>query len=346
MIGSEINVTKVSVIVPVYNAELYLKKCIDSILNQTYKDIEIIIVNDGSKDDSLLICRTLEKKDLRVVVIDKENEGVSKARNTGIKIAQGKYVMFVDADDYIESNMIENMLIKMEKDDSDLVMCNYINLKDGKTELVQANFSDILDHKKDIVNKLMMPLIERDDGENTHKIAGFRSPWGKIFKKQIIDEFDIKFNEKMAIGEDFLFNLEFISHSQKISFDSGCYYYYVNNENSALMRYKKNCWNNYYRPIIINLNKFLIKNNIYDQAKFRVYKLTIKYLFICLDNERKSNVNQFNYKYKRLKDMGTDEIIRQAVKNTNLSNYSKRETLVLLFVKYRIFMGASIIFYI
>lgn len=119
----KLNESLVSVIVPVYNAEKYLKKCMESILKQTYENIELILINDGSIDKSLDICNQFSKRDRRIRVIDKDNSGVSDTRNLGIMLAKGKYLCFVDSDDYIEENYIEKMILNT--DESTLTMCGY-----------------------------------------------------------------------------------------------------------------------------------------------------------------------------------------------------------------------------
>ncbi|MDF2617290.1 MAG: glycosyl transferase family 2 [Sedimentibacter sp.] len=115
----------ISIVIPVYNVEKYLSRCLESILSQSLKEIEIIVVNGGSTDNSLEICRYYEKKDSRIIIIDKKNEGVSVARNTGIEKASGKYIGFVDPDDWIEKNMYENMYNTIEKYKCCIAFCNY-----------------------------------------------------------------------------------------------------------------------------------------------------------------------------------------------------------------------------
>lgn len=115
---------KVSIIIPVYNAEKHLKKCIQSVLTQTEKDIEVILIDDGSKDESLHICQLYEKQDNRLRVIHQENSGVSAARNKGITLAKGEYIGFVDADDWIDCEMYRLMLGEAKKTDADVVMCD------------------------------------------------------------------------------------------------------------------------------------------------------------------------------------------------------------------------------
>lgn len=335
---------KVSVIIPVYNAEKYLEKCLDSIINQTFKDIEIIIINDESQDNSLQICRQFEKIDSRIKLIDKRNEGVSKARNTGLDKALGKYIMFVDADDYVDKIMIENMLVKLQDSKADLLLCNFTSVINGKEKVVRANFDSIITGKNNIAEKVILPLIEKSDSEKVHEIAGFRSPWGKLFKKDLIDKFNIRFNENMSIGEDFLFNLQFINHSHTIAFDSASYYYYVTNNNSALMKYKKNCWNKYYKPIIINLNQFLKSNMLYNQAELRVFKLIIKYFFICLYNEKKGiKIYRIFHKYNIIKMMCKDELIINATKQANIDDYNKRAKLTLILLNRKMYSIVSIL---
>ena len=119
---------KVSIVVPVYNMEKKLKKCLDTLVNQTYEDLEIIVVNDGSKDGSLDIIRKYEQKDSRIEVIDQKNQGISAARNNAMKKATGKLLCFVDSDDYVELNMVEELVDKMNESKADIVVCNYFKL--------------------------------------------------------------------------------------------------------------------------------------------------------------------------------------------------------------------------
>ena len=126
----EKSLQKVSIIVPVYNGAKKLPRCLDSILGQTYENIEVILINDGSQDDSEKICREFAKKDSRIRVISKENEGVSATRNRGIEEAAGTYIQFTDCDDYLEKDYIENMVHAMELQDADLVIAGYTRWKE------------------------------------------------------------------------------------------------------------------------------------------------------------------------------------------------------------------------
>jgi len=116
---------KISIIIPIYNSEKYLSRCLETVINQTYSKLEIILVNDGSRDKSLDICKHYQSKDSRIIIIDKINEGVSVARNTGIEAATGKYIGFVDADDWIEPSMYESMLNNIEQYKCNIAFCNF-----------------------------------------------------------------------------------------------------------------------------------------------------------------------------------------------------------------------------
>ena len=135
----------ISIIVPVYNVELYLNECINSIRNQTYKNLEIILIDDGSTDNSGKICDEYAKIDSRIVVIHKENKGVTSARKVGVEIANGKYIGFVDSDDYIDKEMYKNMLKKILETDADFIDCGCIRFSDSNNIYYPKNFyrSDI-----------------------------------------------------------------------------------------------------------------------------------------------------------------------------------------------------------
>ena len=150
----------VSVIIPVFNAETYLERCIKSVVNQTYKNLEIILINDGSIDRSKEICESWKKRDSRIFIINKKNTGVSDSRNQGIKEANGKFITFVDSDDYLEINMIEYLSKSIEEDKSDIAICgfNYFNDKKiiSKTKKTKKNILD----KDKFIEEI---LIERLD---------------------------------------------------------------------------------------------------------------------------------------------------------------------------------------
>ncbi len=217
-------IKKISIITPVYNAEKYIERCVNSVLNQTYENIEFIIVNDGSTDNTAKILNRLKKNDSRIMVIHKKNEGVSKARNTALKKATGKYVLFVDADDWLESTMCEDLISHAEKNNSDVVICEYYNYYEilDKKEIVRL---------KEIKNTTFPSLISDDN----NKYGGF--PWNKLIKRAKIKK---DFEESVHYYENLLFFLENFDNNTKYSVLFKPLYNYCINENSAIHSKKFN----------------------------------------------------------------------------------------------------------
>lgn len=208
-----------SIVVPVYNAEKYIDRCVNSIINQTHKEIEIILVNDGSKDRSGEICDEYAQKDTRIKVIHKPNGGVSSARNSGLKKAIGDYIIFVDSDDWIEKDMIARLdKILIEDKELDCIIYNLKNIEK----------SDI--REDELLNNIAY-LIK------TEKI---NPPWNKVYKREILNKNNIKFDKKVQIGEDLLFNIQYLKNTKKIYLLNDILYNYVTeNGQSLTKKYKK-----------------------------------------------------------------------------------------------------------
>lgn len=208
---------KISIIIPVFNGEKYLSECIDSVIMQTLEDIEIICINDGSEDRSFEILKEYKEKDYRIIVIDQENQGVSAARNAGLKIAQGKYVGFVDGDDTIEDVFFEKLIDNAEKAKSDVVYSKF-----SKSQNFQV-FPQIMD--KADWQTFVLPIFFKEDALN--------AIWNKIYRNEIIQKNNITFPVGTQHGEDAQFNIEFLMKAQRISFLNYCGYHYREVEGSA-----------------------------------------------------------------------------------------------------------------
>lgn len=206
----------ISIIVPIYNAEQFLRECIDSLLSQSYRNIEIILVNDGSKDGSLSICQNYN--DNRIVIIDKENAGVSSARNAGLKVAKGRYVTFVDADDTLPVNAISLLLEGLEKYQADMVVGTFM-FQYGK---VYRSHSVRLTSGVYSFQSLLSDFI--DDGTLSGFILG--SVCGSLYKKNIIDSYQLFFNCAIKNNEDGLFNFEYALKAENVYILDECVYYY------------------------------------------------------------------------------------------------------------------------
>lgn len=197
---------KVSIIVPVYNSEKHIKKCIDSILNQTYKNTEIILINDGSKDNSLDVLNSYKEKYSNVIVVDKKNEGVSLTRNLGITLATGTYIMFIDNDDYIDTNYVEIYVKNI--DNNDILIGGYERVNDKKV-LFKYNVKDC-EWSKYIV----------------------MAPWAKLYKTEFLKKNNITFLD-YVIGEDVYFNIKAFSFKPKIKFVNNLGYKWYFNDKSV-----------------------------------------------------------------------------------------------------------------
>lgn len=220
-----LNDKKVSVIVPCYNVESYLSKCIESILNQTYKNIEIICINDGSKDNTLSLLKKYQSDDKRIVLINKKNAGVSAARNDGLKKATGDYVLFVDSDDYIDEKMVEILLTKSLENDADIIKCNRAD--------VYLKTNSII-NRKPIWNEEKV-FLEKDFSKQIYPEFLRRNKlcniWMTLIKKELLQSNNILFDETLAVNEDEVFSTQIFCIAKKFVYLPNVLYFYVKNEN-------------------------------------------------------------------------------------------------------------------
>ena len=216
----------VSVIIPVYNAELHLEKCIESLLSQTLKSCEFIFVNDGSTDKSKLIIEEFQKNDSRIILLNQENQGVSVARNQGLKMVRGNYIGFVDADDYIEMEYFENLYNEIDQSNLDGVVAKYNSTLDGHTSISKHPFNSNEIYNTEFIKNKIVPFFIKEDKLNTI--------WNKLYKSEIIaSNRYIQFPKGIVIGEDGLFNLLFFNQCNSIKFIDYCGYNYLEIAKSA-----------------------------------------------------------------------------------------------------------------
>ena len=211
----------VSIIVAVYNVDKYIEECLLSLVNQDYKNIEILIINDGSTDNSQKIIDEFTSKYDNIISYQKENGGVSSSRNLGLKHAKGEYILFVDGDDIIKTDMIHNMVNTIEQDNTDLVCCGYYYLyTDGTKE------ADFPKENKMFVNKAKSLLFLEDSLKGV--------VWNKLYKKNVIDTYKLSFDENIKIGEDIVFTVNYLGKLKEISLINKPLYYYRMRKSSAL----------------------------------------------------------------------------------------------------------------
>lgn len=214
----------ISIIVPVYNSEAFLRRCIESVLSQTFSDFELILINDGSVDFSGKICDEYSSMDNRVVVIHKNNEGVSIARNVGLNMARGEWLLFIDSDDYVLSDYLECLLKVAEGEH--LVISGYIAEDYDGIVIKQSTFKEGCLY----LDKCDIEVSQLDS------ILVYGTPWGKLYLKSIVLDNKIYFNSELSIHEDHLFYFSYLNCISKIRIVNFRKYVYVNNRNSSLSR--------------------------------------------------------------------------------------------------------------
>ena len=248
----------VSIIVPVYNAEKYLHRCVDSILNQTYKNFELILVDDGSKDCSPQMCDEYSLKDNRVKVIHQDNSGVSVARNAGLNFCSGQFVTFVDADDYIGSTMIHKMLSGFQCG-ADIVISGFVHCYEKQEKTVFVNAPEEFD---------LRTLKENYD---TYKISN--SVGAKLYRRDLVG--NIRFNNKVSMGEDLLFNLQYYNNCRTFACIHADYYYDCTNQNSAMHVFKREyiaCQKVLYAELKkFKYGKVIFTNDMVDKATLSTF---------------------------------------------------------------------------
>lgn len=289
---------KISIIIPVYNGEKYLERCINSITNQTYKNIEIILVNDGSTDKSDKLCKKLKRNDERIVYVKQKNSGVSSARNKGIEIATGEYICFVDCDDWIDKKYCKVLLEGMKNN----TQLSVIGLKTKK------NYDN---HNTECIEN----TIELNQNEafkaifNDNNFFGF--PWNKLYKKEIINKLgEEPFNTNIHICEDTLFNAKYLVYCKKISYNKTPLYSYFLNQEGVTKSKKINQKKLTVFNSLDEIEKIYLKhspNNLIYLYKFYLYNFYLVYLLITKTKAKiKLDKSKIKYKYKFL--MKSNEI--------------------------------------
>lgn len=318
---------KISVIVPVYNVEKYLNRCVDSILNQTFEDFELILVNDGSPDNCGNICDEYAQKDNRVKVIHKKNGGVSSARNVGIDIAQGEYIMFVDSDDWINENMLNDMY---NMPDSDMKVSSIRMIgKDNSTEY-------IIDTKMHTQEELLIGFFSE-----AFPIICLCGPCCKLYKKDIIFNNAVRFNEDMSLGEDTYFNLNYIKHCKKVYTSEQIYYYYMRENSESL--FTKFRLNMYYDVRKVFDLKVKMANEL-NMGRDSVFKMELSYtqtlignLIKMVDTNTKTEVKKYMSLLQKDKEFNDDNLIK---------NLKSTHKLINKLISYNLFNTAYLLFFI
>lgn len=295
---------KISVIVPIYKVEDYLHRCIDSIINQTYTNLEIILVDDGSPDNCPMICDEYAEKDSRIRVVHKKNGGLSDARNAGLDIATGEYIMFIDSDDFVDIEMMESMMRNMIDKNVDMVVCNIKYVYEDR-EVVKYNQSDrILDRYEAMEEYLKDGVVQA--------VA-----WNKLYKKSLINNMRYKVGKT---NEDEFFTYKVVDKTDKIYYNSRPFYNYIQRDSSIMGKY--------------SLKRLDGVEASYERLNFIKEKYPTLY-----EKEKKTFLNLCIYSYQMIlknPNLDKDKQGRKALNNyikkikfnkTELKNYSYKDKL-------------------
>ena len=279
----------VSVIVPIYNAQNNIVRCVESIRRQTYENLEILLLNDGSKDVSYPVCEMLSKADARIVLIDKENSGVSATRNLGMRMARGKYLQFVDADDTLEPFATELLVQRAEDNNADLVIAAYNRIVPYKPKK-EAKLDPLLPNKKKQLTErlakfqtfgfLPMGFMTKEEfacGLMQEPASFYYGVmWNKLYRREIIMAHDFRCDEEFTWSEDMLFNLSYIRYAESFYAIRTPLYYYARHRkhslstsvNPAQVVTTKASLFKYYKELYVQLG-------LYDQYKLQIYSYLV-----------------------------------------------------------------------
>lgn len=326
---------KISVVVPVYNVELYLRQCLDSIINQSYSNLEIILVDDGSEDQSLKICEDFASKDSRIKVIHQKNAGVSVARNKGIEAATGEYITFLDSDDWIEKEMYKEMMrINIQHKDVDIVMCDFLNVKNNNTEKITVDIRNGFYSRQDIIKELYPTLLVTEDLGRLPIV----SVWNCLFKKELFLNNKIAFDVDLRYAEDYLFMAAIMLHTNSFYYLKDYYgYHYRQYEISRSKKYQPKWWDNF---LLLNdrLSLLLSEDKSYDFSRQIKFQLIHSALFVSSAIFHSNNLKT-KEKLILLKKLFNDSVLRSSFSNLNFKNKPLGLQIMLHIVKSRQILG-------
>lgn len=262
---------KVSVIVAIYNVEKYLERCLESLINQRLRELEIILIDDGSTDDSPEICDKYAEKDNRIIVVHKKNQGLGMARNSGLELAKGEYVVFVDSDDFIEKNAYWEMYEAISSENAEMLITNYYEY-DTKNDTIKElrtihNSKIAMDEQ---VKKIACQMVGANPLDREADDIGM-SVWKNMYSRKFIEENHIRFcSEREYVSEDAIFQLMIIPKMKKILLSTNCYYYYCNNERQSLSSTFRESKFEEYKKLYKKEYELLQKEEIINNGKYYI----------------------------------------------------------------------------
>lgn len=324
----------ISIIVPVYNVERYLEECVESLVNQTYENLEIILVNDGSTDSSGSLCERLAKTDKRIRVIHKKNEGLGFARNAGMKVMTGKYVTFIDSDDYADSNLIELLYTNLKNECADTCIGGFKRVNDLGEIIFKEKYEREIYSDAEVKNRLLMRML----GSSVEKSDAIRmSVWNVIYSADIIKNNKLKFpSERELISEDIIFDIKYYKNSKRVIVINSLAYNYRLNEESLTRKYKSDRFEKckiLYEELKNQVSK-IYEDNI---AILRIQRQFFVNIRGCIKQENTKISNKsikeaiINIEY-----ICKDKMIQDIIANYPLERLQLKQRLFLYLIKYKL----------
>lgn len=326
---------KLSIIIPIYNSEKYLESCILSILNQTLSNYEIILINDGSIDNSQKICEKYSKQYDYIRLINTKNNGAASARNLGMSISDGEYMAFVDSDDIIEDNMYEKMYELGKKYEADIVICGYkeTNINKEIIKINKLNYND----KSYIEGEDIKKEFERYISNNG--FMGYPSMCNKIYKSEYINKNNLRVNESITVAEDMCFNISAILNSKKIGFiNEELYNYRRINKESIMNSQKKYSLSdlklnlNARQEILNLLSNYNIDDEIYNNYVKYENHITLSDFIGIIIIKLKSH-DKIKQKLKDIHTLLKNEEFNKALYNTNMKYFHIKAKFIIGLIK-------------
>lgn len=326
------NNIKVSIVVPVFKVERFLDRCVSSLINQTLRDIEIVLVDDGSQDGSPAICDKWAKRDERIRVIHKHNEGLGLTRNAGLRVAQGEYVAFVDSDDYVDLNMMEKLYTECVNYKLDCIYSEF-NVDDYPGFRVVPRPEKLYVGQEEI-EQLRLDIVGAEPGF----ISGVKyhcSSCKGLYSLKIIKEYKLHFlSERQYISEDMIFNLDFLGYSKRVKTVPWQFYHYCLNGTSLTHTYRADRWEKQMKMIDVINDRFDFLDN--RSFRLRLARTAIFYLMCATRVERKRNDIGNRKKIKRINDLLHEPKIVEVLKVYPIWNLPYKWVIYSVAAKYKL----------
>lgn len=322
----------ISIIIPIFNSEKSIRKCLDSIPFNSELIIEVILIDDGSNDNSLLICKEYEQKSNKVKVYHQENKGVSEARNFGIQQSTSDWIMFVDSDDYLISDSLSNIMNSLDKlQDSTYYILSNLNTK-----------ISVIDNN---INRVIVSILNWTNNCDYNGIGMLASVCCHLYSKKIINKYNIQFDKDLFMGEDMLFNIEYLLHTSNVEIINGNFYIYNDNQESISKKFNIDLpkYDELFHNKLIDLLK---ENNFTELSEIAIVRSPLGGILTCCNSYffRYPEIS-INDSAKELNEFVSNELYANALNNMKQVKqyFSIKQYVLLLLIKYKMYRLAYIL---